>query len=245
MARRTTPLDHTPAASTARVGPFSGKPSRERLFLASLRIRIPPGLWTGVFSREHPEVQLEALNRGDLGSGISVSDYWISGGDPGGWAPELSRHSDVLRVESLAQVGDGCLYRIAYRNPPIIDLYRELRLPVPFPLRIQDGVIEWEVAARYADFERILRFARRRDREARVVSIRRGPLRSHIPTLSVRQQQLLAQAMDAGYFAVPRGISLTALARRLKRSKSSVSESIATIEEKLLETTLRPGPRFG
>jgi len=46
--------------------------------------------------------------------------------------------------------------------------------------------------------------------------------------------------MAAGYFAVPRGITLTALARRLHRSKSSISESLALIEKQLLETALRP-----
>jgi predicted DNA binding protein len=54
------------------------------------------------------------------------------------------------------------------------------------------------------------------------------------------QQQLLSQAMAAGYFAVPRGITLTDLARRLDRSKSAVSEAIAIIEKKLLESALRP-----
>ncbi|MCI4327047.1 MAG: helix-turn-helix domain-containing protein [Thermoplasmata archaeon] len=45
--------------------------------------------------------------------------------------------------------------------------------------------------------------------------------------------------MAAGYFAVPRGITLTDLAARLDRSKSAVSESIAIIERKLLESPRR------
>jgi predicted DNA binding protein len=61
-----------------------------------------------------------------------------------------------------------------------------------------------------------------------------------LPTLSAAQHQLLNQAMAAGYFAVPRGITLTELARRLNRSKSGISESIALIEKKLFETALRP-----
>jgi predicted DNA binding protein len=46
--------------------------------------------------------------------------------------------------------------------------------------------------------------------------------------------------MAAGYFAVPRGITLTDLARQIGRSKSAVSEAIAIIERKLLETAVRP-----
>jgi predicted DNA binding protein len=57
--------------------------------------------------------------------------------------------------------------------------------------------------------------------------------------LTEAQQQLLTEAMAAGYFAVPRGITLTDLARRLNRSKSSLSEAIAVIERKLLESAMR------
>ncbi|MGB6499878.1 MAG: helix-turn-helix domain-containing protein [Thermoplasmata archaeon] len=215
------------------------EPAPDRLFIATLRLRIPKNIWTGPFSTAHPTVRLEALNRAEVGSNSSVSDYWIGGGPPGGWAREIEEYRDVLRVESLAEVGDGCLYRITYRNPPIIALYRRLRLPVQFPLRIQAGFLAWEVVARRTEFDEVLRYARGASPGMSIVSIRRRPLRSHLPILTETQQQLLSNAMAAGYFAVPRGITLTDLAKRLGRSKSSISESIALIEQKLLETAMR------
>ena len=202
---------------------------------------MPGNLWTGRFTSTHPQVRAEALNSGEVSSEVSVSDYWISGTIPGIWAEEIASYPDVVRVESLAQVGEGCLYRIAYRNPPVVYLYRRLGLPVQFPLRMQAGVLEWEVAARYSDFQTILAHAREVDPQAKVASIRQRPLRHHLPVLTETQHVLLTEAMAAGYFAVPRGITLTALARKLNRSKSSLSESIAIIEKKLLESALRPG----
>lgn len=188
----------------------------------------------------HPNVSVEALNRSDVSKDVSVSDYWISGQPPGVWARELSGFPDVLKVDSLAEVGEGSLYRITYRNPGIIYLYRELGMPIQFPLRIQGGFIRWEVVARHSEFQEVLKYARAVDPDFQVVSIRRRPLRSHLPMLTDSQHQLLTQAMAAGYFAVPRGITLTDLARRLDRSKSAVSEAIAIIERKLLESALRP-----
>ena len=221
----------------------SGGPGPDRLFLATLGIRMPPGLWTSDFSNRHPSVRIEVLNRSDLEPGVSISDYWISGNPPGTWAREIARYPDVVRLESLAQVGDGCLYRITYRNPPVIELYRRLKVPLQFPQWMQAGKIRWEVAARRSEFDEIMKYARRVDPGLQLISIRRRSLRSHLPALTERQQQLLTQAMAAGYFAVPRGITLTALARRLDRSKSSVSESIAIIEKKLLETAWQsPAP---
>jgi hypothetical protein len=212
----------------------------DRLFLASLRLRIPRNLWTSPFSLAHPDVRIEALNRTEVGKDLSVSDYWISGQPPGIWAQEIQSYSDVTRVDSLAEVGDGCLYRITYRNPPVVYLYQRLGLPIQFPLRIQAGFLTWEVVARFSEFQTIMKHVRAVDPNVRVLSVRRRPLRSHLPVLSETQHRLLSQAMSAGYFAVPRGITLTELARKLNRSKSSISESIALIEKKLLETALRP-----
>ena len=211
-------------------------PALERLFIATLRVRIPKAVWCGPFSAEHPAIRLEALNGTEVGSGVTVSDYWIGGSPAGIWAREIAAYRDVVRVQSLTEVGDGCLYRITYRNPPILDLYRRLHLPVQFPVRIQAGFLNWEVVARRAEFDQVLEHARRAGDGMTIVSIRRRPLRSHLPVLTETQQQLLSNAMAAGYFAVPRGITLTDLAKRLGRSKSSVSEAIAIIERKLLET---------
>ena len=219
----------------------SADESAGRLLVATLKVRIPSQLWTGPFSLRHPQLRLEALNRTEVTPDVSVSDYWIGGGSPGEWADEIGRFRDVLQVDSLAEVADGCLYRIKYRNPPVIALYRRLRLPLQFPLRLQAGVITWEVVARYAEFKEVLRHARRADSDVQVVSVRRRSLRSHLPMLTQTQQSLLSEAMAAGYFAVPRGVTLTELARRLDRSKSSVSEGIAVIERKLIESALSAG----
>ncbi|MGA8274798.1 MAG: helix-turn-helix domain-containing protein [Thermoplasmata archaeon] len=215
-------------------------PTADRLFLATLRVRIPQNVWTGPFSSLHSSIRLEVLNRTEVGPGVSVSDYWISGSPPGVWAREIAAYPDVVKVDSLAEVGDGCLYRITYKNPPVIGLYQRLQLPIQFPLRPQAGFIRWEVVARRSEFDLIMKHARAVDPNFSIVSIRRRPLRSHLPMLTEAQEHLLNQAMAAGYFAVPRGITLTALARKLNRSKSGISESIALIEKKLFETVLQP-----
>lgn len=212
--------------------------SEDPLLLATLRLQVPKNLWTGPFSSRHPAVRLEVINRTDVTPDVSVSDYWVSGRPPGVWAGEIASFPDVVRVEGLTELGDGSIYRVTYRNPPVIYLYRRLRLPLQFPLRIQAGVITWEVVARRAEFDQVMEYVRSGGIGVTVVSIRRRPLRSHLPLLTDAQQSLLTQAMAAGYFAVPRGITLTDLAKRLGRSKSAVSEAIALIEKKLLESVL-------
>lgn len=215
----------------------------DRLVLATLRVRMPrgpPGSSLGTFSRRHPGTLIEVLNRSDVSARVSVSDHWIEGRPAGRWTREIAGFPEVLDVDCLAELGEGALYRITFLNPPVIALYQRLGLPLPLPVRVQAGVIHWEVAARAAEFRHILEFALRVDPETRVVAIRRRPLRDHLPTLSEAQGRLLTAAMSAGYFAVPKGCSLTDLARQLGRSKSTISEAMAVIERKLIESALRP-----
>jgi len=214
------------------------------LLLVSLRLRLPEQNWFGPFTRLHPHVLIETLSIGEVSSNTSVTDIWISGHPPGAWGKEIAAFRDVVSVDPLAEVGDGTLYRVTMENPPIIALYRRLQLPLPLPIRMQGGFVRWEVVAREREFNEVLEYARRFTLEPQVVSIRRRPLQDHLPLLSPPQQTLLNQAMDAGYFAVPRGITLTALARKLSRSKSGISESMALIEKKLLESALEPRGLF-
>lgn len=239
-ARTPNPERNGPFARFRELRVAEEEASGDRLLLATLRIRIPKGIWAGAFTVAHPNLAVEILNRSDISKDLSVSDYWISGQPPGVWAREISGFSDVTKVDSLAGVGEGSLYRVTYRNPGIIYLYRELGLPIQFPLRVQGGFMRWEVVARYSEFQEVLKYARRADPDFQVVSLRRRPLRSHLPVLTESQHQLLTQAMEAGYFAVPRAVTLTELAKRLGRSKSGISESIAIIEKKLLESVLAP-----
>lgn len=240
-SKRRAPFAPSPARPRGR----SREPSsplaedRDRLLLATIIARVADSTWTGPFSRRHPHLLVEVLGRSGVGRREIVADHWISGLPPGLWAREIASFPDVFQVDSLAAVGDGSLYRVRFRAPPVVDLYRRLELPLPFPIQIRAGVVRWEVVSRRVEFEAILRFARELDPRARVAWTRTPPLQAHLPLLSARQRALLHQAMELGYFAVPRRISLPELARESGRSKATVSEALALIEKKLLESAVR------
>lgn len=196
--------------------------------------------WLGRFSNAHPELRIEAQNWTGLDDRTSVLDYWIAGLPAGTWTREIASYPDVDRVEALAEVADGCLYRVVQRMNPIVRLYRRLRMPLKFPLSVHEGVITWEVTSRKQDFDSLLAFLRTRRLDFAIVSVRRGLVQSHLPALTDSQRRLLDEALRSGYFAVPRGVTLTELARRLGRSKSAVSQSLARVEQKLLASSVMP-----
>ncbi len=209
------------------------------IVVATLLYRLPDWVWVGRFSRAHPSVRLEFLAYSPLSRDVSVVDCWVTGRPAGVWAPEISRYPDVRHAESVAEMGGGCLYRVTFRNPPVVYLYRRLRMPLPLPIWMQGGMGRWEIVARTRAFHRLVEHFRRTvDPDLRIVSLHRSPLRSHLPQLSETQRQMLSAAMAAGYYAVPRKVSLGELARRLRRSRSALSETLAIVEEKLLESTV-------
>lgn len=210
-----------------------------RLLVATITLRVPDTTWTGPFSRQHPQATIEVLGRNQTGRRVIVADHWISGRPAGLWAREIAAYPDVLKVESLAEVGDGSLYRVKFRAPAVVELYRRLEMPLPFPIHVQGGYVRWEVVARRDEFEELVRFAHGLDPKARVAWTRTPPLRSHLPLLSASQRTLLNRAIASGYFAVPRRITLSELARASNRSKAAVSEALALIEKKLLESAVR------
>ena len=55
-----------------------------------------------------------------------------------------------------------------------------------------------------------------------------------MPTLSEKQKQAFNLAMENGYYAYPRGVSLTKLAQIAKLSYSAFKENLRKAEEKIL-----------
>ncbi len=217
----------------------TGRAEPGSIVVATLKYRLPDRVWVGRFSRAHPSALVEFLAYSPLSRDLSVADCWITGRPAGVWASEISRYPDVRRVESIAEIGRGCLYRVTFRNPPVVYLYRRLRLPLPLPVWMQDGMGRWEIVARAREYRKLIKHFRRTvDPHLRIVPMHRGPLRSHLPELSESQTRVLSVAMAAGYYAVPRKVSLRELARRLRRSRSALSEALASVEEKLLESTV-------
>ena len=70
------------------------------------------------------------------------------------------------------------------RSSPIVAVYRKLGLTYQFPFRIRAGFIDWEIAARTSDFNRVLSFLRSEDPTTEILEIRgKGP-RTLVPELT-------------------------------------------------------------
>ncbi len=175
------------------------------------------------------------MSRLDLDRGRSLSDVRVHAPAPGPWLEAVRALPPVEEAEELEATADGIHLRVVHRTSPFVAIFRELRLMRRFPFVIDAGVASWVVVAPERKIRELLAQLQKAAPSATLASIRRAVPGGGDGVLTARQADLLRRAMAAGYFEVPRRISLTELAARLDLSASSLSETLAVAEKKLLE----------
>jgi HTH DNA binding domain len=217
-------------------------PSEDRLAVARLRIAMPESTPVGRFSRAHPDTQLFFTATQILSPESVLTECEILGGAQVDYREEISGLPDVVSVTRLGPVGPRTRYQVVIRQlPAYVPVINEWGAILRYPRFVQNGDITVEVAARVSRLQGLVQALRRVGFDVRVLRFGRDVMRTCPPTLSPRQYTLLHQALAAGYFDVPRRITLTRLASQLNRSKSSMSRALALVEKELAEASVVAG----
>jgi predicted DNA binding protein len=199
---------------------------------------MPEATPVGRFSRAHPEAELVFTATQFLAPERILTECQVFSRDQTDYTEEIARLPDVLSVIRLGPVGPRTRYQITLaRLPQYVRVINDWNAILRYPRIVQDGEITLEVAARISQLQGLVRAIRRSGNAVRVLRFGRDTMRTCPPTLTPRQYTLLHQALAAGYFDVPRRITLTRLAGKLGRSKSSVSRALALVERELVEAS--------
>lgn len=211
-----------------------------RLAVVKVRFELPHELPMSAFSRMHPEAVLRLMRFKALPKNRMLGEWEYVGPFDSGIFNEVSQLTDVTSVAPIVASDSLARAQLVSQQPAWLALERDLRLLYRHPMILQGGSVTLEVAAPISRLKRLLERLRRTTPAVSVVRFGRDPLTNCPPTLSVHQRTLLLQALAAGYFDVPRRITLTRLANRLHRSKSAVSEALALVEQRLAEASATP-----
>jgi predicted DNA binding protein len=209
----------------------------DRLAIVKIETEIPDGIWMFGFTQKHPDLLLEIHNI-LLVAGGALGDFEITG-PPVDWRTEIAEFPDVIEVSRLDSPPDLGRYRVLFRETVLVPLMTDLQMLVRYPSVARDGTLTFETVDRISQIRRLVVALRDAGREVRLLSLRKEPLRSRLVDFTPTQREIFRQALAAGYFEVPRRISLTRLSEELSRSKSSVSEMLAAVEQKLAEAVGR------
>jgi predicted DNA binding protein len=201
-------------------------------------VEMPPGTILGDFSRRHPELRLEIHNRMSLGGGLMLFELTVLGPAAGDHLKELSQFATIRRVEIYSSSGQAAVYRLTMTQPVIEQIAERHGLLARYPVTARNGFLRFETVSDAARIRRLLADMRRRLGPANVEAVREDLYARSTFGLTSAQEAVARTALAEGYFTVPRGITLTQLARRLGRSKSTVSVALNKIRERLIDNLL-------
>ncbi|MCL4324146.1 MAG: helix-turn-helix domain-containing protein [Candidatus Thermoplasmatota archaeon] len=143
---------------------------------------------------------------------------------------------DVRSVEILRTSRETAALRIMSVLPgtSVIRMQTELKLIPNFPVSIQEGTMTLMVAGTGTRIRQLVQRVREEIPETDITAVRKEFLDHPGQLLTPHQLSLFRTAISSGYWDVPRRVTLTDLASLMNVSKSTISETLASIEKKLL-----------
>lgn len=190
-----------------------------------------PSAWCGRLQREHPDLSVEVTGIRALPDGSMIETIRIVGRDAVRGIETVRFTESVEEFEIVHEEPDACTLRIRMRSCAACLAAHDARLMPTLPLVLGQGGCQWRLAA---PPEGAREFAARLAQTPQAPTLRRKRTIVKPALLTLRQREILEEAVRRGYYARPRRVSLTQLAGHLGIRKSSLSQSLALIEAKLM-----------
>ena len=195
-----------------------------------MEITVPVGVLGLIDDRSLPEGTSLQVERTASVSGCGSSSFVVSGDDVAAVVRTIRERPVVEDVAVISDTGDEVVIRLSWDEtlPNLLACIRD-----------GDGTIlsataqndDWTFELRFTSQGAASRFYTRYDDETYPLTVRRMNPQGNahqIPKdrLTAEQRAALSRAVEAGYFNVPRQITLMELARELNISDTAVSQRL-------------------
>jgi len=200
---------------------------------AELTLTIPEEIWIGDVSRAFPEATfriLAALPGEDAGVGLAE----IQSEQLEALFADIRSRESITSLELLSHRDDTALVQFETSMPLLLYPVQQSGVPLEMPFRLVDGEVRWEITAPRERLsalgEQLTEFG---------IPFRVDRIEQRIDSeqlLTETQSELIAAAVEAGYYDTPRECSLTDLAEEVGLAKSTCSETLHRAEEKIIKS---------
>lgn len=199
---------------------------------ATLSLTMPEDVWIQQISTDYPEATFRVL-AAVPGSESGFALVRIAGPVVPEVVDAMNDHPQLTEI-TLAQWSDNeATVHFETTAPLLLFSSRESGMPIELPVEIQDGEASIEVTG---SRERLAELAEQLEHfglQYRIEHVRERLHESQL--LSERQLEVVAAAVDEGYYDTPRRSSLTELADHLDIAKSTCSETLHRAEEAIIK----------
>ncbi|MFB6097389.1 MAG: helix-turn-helix domain-containing protein [Haloferacaceae archaeon] len=210
---------------------------------AKFLITLPEGVWVSDVSRSFPAVTFRVLSvLTDDATGVGLLELAGPEEDVPAILAEIDDHGGIDALDVIQQVEGQALVRFETSSPLLLLAAQRSGVPLGLPLEIQDGKASLELTAPHERFSELGDELRSFGLSYTIEYIRPQVERDEL--LTDRQRELLATAVDLGYYDTPRECTLTELADHLGVAKSTASERMHRAEGAVIRSFVdeRVGP---
>jgi predicted DNA binding protein len=198
---------------------------------ARFRIALPEGSYIADISRSFPETTFRLL------SGVRTGDSATELGealtdDPEAVAAAFRDHDRVSGYETLQATDDRLLTRYETRDTGLYAFVEGTGFPPEFPVEVRDGAYEFDLTGTRAEFDRFSEALESAGLAYELLS--KVDADREETLLTARQREVLAAALRAGYFEVPRECTLADVAAAVGVDKSTASGVLRRGEARLV-----------
>lgn len=191
----------------------------------TISAQIPKGVTIGDLSRKYPEVSFNITN----GHWISADEriLYITCKD---WKKEyfifLKKHAAVKNIEQI-----GNVIKIHIKSD-FLKKFEQKEMTIIYPTLLKDGMHKIEFLINQKQLESLKKAL------PNVSVLKIEDSYKNEVKLTERQEAILWKAHSLGYFKYPRDITLSDLAKLLKISKATLSQTLRTVENKAIKQLL-------
>ncbi len=168
--------------------------------------------------------------------------FWVSGGDQTVFEDAFRDDESVHNIAAIDEIEDARLYRAEWTEnvETIVYAYVEIGATILQAIGRNDN---WELRMRFDDQNKLSDFqdycaAQEISFELNSLKDQEQPMASAQYDLTTKQRETLVTALEAGYYDVPQGVTMSELADNLGISQQALSKRFHSGHKNLIQSTL-------
>jgi predicted DNA binding protein len=208
----------------------------EKPSLARIKIKFPDEIWISEIFKKFPDIKMEILYflPYDLEKSIGNAIIEIKYYNLESIIKEIEKHPSVFEFSVLEKEDNRVKFNVKTSDPYLLYAVIKCGVLVNFPVRVKEGNAYWKLISSRKRIDELLTLFEKKNIDFTLLRIGKAPyeLDEERYKLSLEESQVLDQAINLGFFEIPRNISLEELANKLGKSKSALSVMLRKIIKK-------------
>jgi predicted DNA binding protein len=202
---------------------------------AKLDITVPNEVWISELSRNNPDTRFRIL-AATANDTTGFARIEVIGSNAENVSDRMRSSKSVTDFEVLERAPDRRRVQIETTVPVLLTAIQTAGIPLEFPVEIRNGELALELTVPQRKLSKLSETLDQFDISYSVERIQQDTESDTL--LTDRQQFLVREAIERGYYDSPRRITLVELAEKVDIAKSTCSEMLHRAEGQVLKRFL-------